>query len=681
VTEKGAEIGSEIGTDTEWTNIATQAAGAPERRQCVQCGGPFHVRPNRPGRVMRYCSRACQQAAHRERHAPSVEELRREVRQVLWDLHSRTGVAELDAAAEDQLAAVLRHARALLGLLPEAAAVPVSHSAEPAINAQPSGHDQVPTVKEESITPTAVTETLAPVRQLVALAGGVRPTEQQTAIMAAVEAGENLVVEAGAGTGKTKTLCMAAETMPPGRRGIYLGYNKAIVIEAKAKFPAHITCLTGHALAMRALGFAYKQRLDGPRVTSKQAAEIMNITDPLPLLTSGGPRRLDPAVLASIATGTVARYCHTADVEIGPQHVPIPNGIDGPAQDELREHIVPIALRMWAELQGKRGHLKFTHDTYLKMWALTEPRLNTEVIMFDEAQDANPAIASVVQAQQAQLIAVGDSNQAIYEWRGAVNALQLWPADTRLLLTQSWRFGPAVADEANKWLTALKSDLRLTGTPSIRSELAYLPRPDAVLCRTNAEAMAQAMTAMDAGQKVGLVGGGNAIKDMATAALNLKNGRCTDHPELCGFEDWAQVQSYVEQDEGADLAVFVRLVDAHGAQTLINAAKGLVDERIADLVVSTAHKAKGREWHRVRIAEDFRQPKATEDGRPGKLSQSEARLAYVSVTRAQHVLDRGSLAWIDDHLAGVPGPPPRRRFTGAGNDGPAAYGAISDFLE
>lgn len=653
---------TEIGTDAATTDIATQAAGAPQRRECSRCSKAFYVRPNGPGRVMRYCSLACKQGAYRERHAVPVDQLRREARQVLWDITARTQAGSLTGVSDEQMTELLRHARALLDLLPEAE-VTAAPFVEPVITEQLLTRDQVSPVMAKNVTPDVVAQTPEPVRAPVELIGGFRPTAQQADIMDGVASGENLVVEAGAGTGKTRTLCMAAETMPPGRRGIYLGFNKAIVDEAKGKFPSHISCSTGHALAFRALGFAYKKRLDGPRVTSNQAAEIMGITAPLSLVTSGGPKRLDPAVLASIATGTVGRYCHTADVEIGRHHVPIPNGVDGPAEDELREHIVPIAVRMWEELQGKRGNLKFTHDTYLKMWALTEPTLNTDVIMFDEAQDANPVLAKVVQSQQAQLIAVGDSNQAIYEWRGAVNALERWPADRRLWLTQSWRFGDAVADEANKWLTALESDLRLTGTPSIQSVLGDLPLPDAVLCRTNAEAMAQVITTMGAGHRVGLVGGGKQIKDMATAALRLQSGRSTDHAELCGFENWAQVQDYVETDEGADLAVFVRLVDSLGAEKLIGAANGLVDEDRADLVVSTAHKAKGREWHRVRIAEDFRQPKATEDGRPGKLSRPEARLAYVSVTRAQHVLDRGSLAWIDDHLAGVPGPPPRTRST------------------
>ncbi|MBW4722424.1 UvrD-helicase domain-containing protein, partial [Saccharothrix obliqua] len=367
-------------------------------------------------------------------------------------------------------------------------------------------------------------------------------------------------------------------------------------------------------------------------------------------------------VLAQLVGNTVEKFCHTADIEITTHHVPKVNGVDGAARQDLAEWVVPYAQAMWRDLQGTSGRLNFRHDHYLKMWALTEPSLNADVIFFDEAQDADPVIAKVVQSQRdAQLVAVGDSNQAIYGWRGAIDALANWPAQARLRLTQSWRFGPEIADEANKWLTALESPLRLTGTPGITSNLAPLSHPDAILCRTNGEAMGQAMKALDRGERVALVGGGRAIGDMAKAAQALQSGKATQHPELAAFTTWAEVQDYVEQDDaGSDLRVFVRLVDDHGPDELIRATRRLVGEETARLTISTAHKAKGREWHRVLIGDDFRQPTATDDGKPGKLPKADAMLAYVSVTRAQHVLDRGGLAWIDDHLAGVPGPPPRR---------------------
>src|SRR5437016_5716207 len=136
----------------------------------------------------------------------------------------------------------------------------------------------------------------------------------------------------------------------------------------------------------------------------------------------------------------------------------------------------------------------------------------------------NPVIADLVCSQPAQRIAVGDSCQQLYAWRGAVDALETWPAEVRLYLSRSWRFGEAIADEANTWLTVLGARLRLTGNPDIPSTVGPVAAPDAVLCRTNAEAVARAITALDNGRRVALVGGGAQILALAEAAVTLQAG-------------------------------------------------------------------------------------------------------------------------------------------------------------
>ncbi|MFC8536758.1 UvrD-helicase domain-containing protein [Streptomyces sp. NPDC057249] len=91
---------------------------------------------------------------------------------------------------------------------------------------------------------------------------------------------------------------------------------------------------------------------------------------------------------------------------------------------------------------------------------MSRPRLRADFLLLDEAQDANPVIADLVQNQDAQRIAVGDSAQAIYGWRGAVDALATWPAQLRLYLQQSWGFGPAIADHENLRLTQIGAPIR-----------------------------------------------------------------------------------------------------------------------------------------------------------------------------------------------------------------------------
>lgn len=63
-----------------------------------------------------------------------------------------------------------------------------------------------------------------------------------------------------------------------------------------------------------------------------------------------------------------------------------------------------------------------------------------------------------------------------------------------------------------------------------------------------------------------------------------------------------------------------------------------IQESSADLIISTGHKAKGREWDSVALHSDF-EPRVSKDD-PNKfvLNQEEARLLYVATTRAKELL-------------------------------------------
>lgn len=475
-----------------------------------------------------------------------------------------------------------------------------------------------------------------------------KPTLEQAAIVDAFIPGDkNLVVEAGAGCGKTSVLKMAARAVP-NRKGLYIAYNKSIQIEAAKSFPDSVTCKTSHALAFGAVGRQYAHRLKGGRVRSEDVAKLLKINSPIYTPTTIIP----PAHVARIVMATVTAFTRSARTNILTQPIPSIPGYDDPETMQTLEAEIPLlAQKAWADITDPRGQLPFTHDCYLKIWCLTEPQLKDyDYILLDEAQDSNPPVAHLVESQKhAQLVMVGDSSQSIYGWRGAQDAMSKFNG-TRLPLSQSFRFGEAVAGEANMWLEYINAPLRLRGFDQINSRLTALDEPDAILCRTNGTAMVQVMTELEAGRRVALVGGGDQIRKLAQAAIQLKDGRGCSHPELFAFTSWGELQDYVEEEEGSDLRPFVNLIDEHGPDAVLDTVERLVPEDHAEVTVSTAHKAKGREWHRVRVAEDFPEPKPTPDGEPGKISRPDAMLAYVTVTRAQLELDNTGLSWIGNYL-------------------------------
>lgn len=478
------------------------------------------------------------------------------------------------------------------------------------------------------------------------------PTTEQQHILGLFETGQDVVIQAGAGTGKTTTLIqLAASTR---RRGQYIAFNKAIVTEAGTKMPGTVTCSTAHSLAYRAVGATYAHRLrNSQRMKSIDLANRLKVDAMQVVAFDGSKKMLSRTFLAGLAMRGITRFCQSADPDPTMRHVPYVEGLDAPADDDgghrrnvvnkqVAKHLEPALRLAWKDLMDIEGNLPYRHDHYLKAWQLDDPRIGADYILFDECQDANPVLLAIVEAQKhAQRVFVGDSQQAIYGFTGAVDALSRIEATGAAVgyLTQSFRFGPAVADVANTMLGHLEAELRLTGYDEIASVVGPVAEPDVILTRTNAVAVRTLLQKQSDGLRVHLVGGGADIVSFAKAARQLMEGERTEHPELACFETWLEVQEYVKQDEqGGDLRLMVGLVDEFGVPTILEALDRNIREDDADIVISTAHKSKGREWNSVQLAGDF----------PPEPKKEELRLLYVACTRAKRELDIEGVPFVRD---------------------------------
>ncbi len=473
---------------------------------------------------------------------------------------------------------------------------------------------------------------------------GFAPTDEQLAALDAYRTGDDLVIEACAGAGKSSTLCLLAEATPS-RRGQYCAFNTAIVRDMGNAMPPQVRCSTVHSLAWRAIGHRFSHRLDSQRMRSSELADLLGI-EPIALRTQAGQEKhLSAAYLASLVMRSVTHYCQSADDEPGPEHVPYIDGIDTPATDgrltywnniQVREYLAPFMAAAWDDLSDPHGRLPYRHDAYLKMWSLSSPRINADVLFVDEAQDLSPVFIAIFDQQRhMQRVYVGDSQQEIYSWMGAKNALGTLGETARLAtLSQSFRFGDAVAEVANRILGCIPGAMQIRGTATIPSVVQTCSQPAAILTRTNAAAVRTLLNAVRGGKRAHMVGGGEAVASFCRGADELQQLGSTQHFELACFSSWAEVQEYVREDaQGGELKLLVKLADDFGPRTILFALKNMRREQDADLVISTAHKSKGRAWPSVRLAEDF--PNA-EDAMP---SIEELRLLYVAVTRARVELD------------------------------------------
>ena len=173
---------------------------------------------------------------------------------------------------------------------------------------------------------------------------------------------------------------------------------------------------------------------------------------------------------------------------------------------------------------------------------------------------------------------------------------------------------------------------------------------DAILCRTNAGVIAQAIEQHAAGNvvKVTMSGGFGELRKFIEAATMLMDGQSPwKFPALQAFNNWPDVVDHSKTDEGAELRPMVRLIDNYGIDAIngmmtncIDGAKKGERDKPCDVTVTTAHKSKGLEWDRVCIHNDFKPPKDGAAVRPDDL-----RLLYVAVTRARLYLDASAVNW------------------------------------
>lgn len=465
------------------------------------------------------------------------------------------------------------------------------------------------------------------------------PTAEQKDAVQKFRSGKSVKLTAYAGAGKTSTMVLMAESTND--RGHYMSFNKSIATEARSKFPERVGCSTTHSLAYRAQVRDFGQERMGAKVNGGLLAAKRLVK-----AEAYGPLALSARSHGFLVAETIARFCRSGSSEIAEHHVPTDGRIDLLPDNiaaQLERNVVKHARTIWDRMSDPKGDLPIGHDGYLKRWVMSRPAIDADYILLDEAQDTNGVVMDLVRHQQCQLVTVGDAQQQIYEWRGARNAMTELPAELEGRLSTSWRFGEAIATHATRVLTLLGETHPLKGAPGKASALEFEGRADAILSRGNGTVIRNTLAALAEGRRPYIVGGVSEILAVLDAADKLMAGTPVEFPiDFFGFQNWTEVVEASEQSGGEDLARWVKLIDEHGTGPLREQLLRLPkDETRADVIFSTAHKAKGREWGRVKLSDDFLSSVPTKDkeGSNPLGGAEELRLYYVAATRAKDALD------------------------------------------
>lgn len=491
---------------------------------------------------------------------------------------------------------------------------------------------------------------------------GLKPTDEQLIAREYLLSGGNLAIEALAGTGKTTLLrMMVDDAAGRGDKILYTTFGKKSAEDAKARFPRTCAVRTNHSLAW-GVGVKYQQqgRL-GQRIQPRHVVEKLRLIDsdfaPYTKVMSGAFGVIE----------TLNNFCQSSDDMIGSHHA-TDVAMKLARQDPQKAgHLIPtlteLAKQLWIEsMFGGATDLAVTHDMYLKQWALSKPKLRFNTILLDEAQDTNGVMIGVLREQKhAQIVVVGDRRQAIYGFRGAVNAMDAFDIRNRTNLTRSFRFGPEIAEVANAVLIdQCASDVLLQGDTGQPGLVAPVLAPACVLARTNAQLIGELFSVLDvsnSSQRIAVIGGVSDLVDLVEGARALQQGQQTAHADLAEFVSWDDVVDAAGTDAYGHLRVLAELVQTHGTANLRSNLEHIRGNEKAiescTAAFSTAHKAKGAEFESVRLADDF-MPKGP-DPSPELFgwSPEEGNLLYVACTRARRQLDIVGCAAVTSSLSKV----------------------------
>lgn len=332
--------------------------------------------------------------------------------------------------------------------------------------------------------------------------------------------------------------------------------------------------------------------------------------------------------------------------------------LDSDDADERRAVEIARELLQRSNDAAARDRLiDFDDQLYLPLlWKL---RLSqNDWVLVDEEQDTNPtrrALAKLALRPGGRFLGVGDPNQAIYGFTGAThNAMDLVKSEfscVELPLSVCYRCCTSVVEEARKYVDHI---LPAPGAPAGKVEtltladaLKVLDAHNAVLCRNTSPLVELAYTLISKGIGCTIAG-----RDIATGLVNLikkQRARGIDGllEKLDLYRDREQAKFIARGEEGKAEAVGDRVAcittvidhldeNERTVPALIAKLEGMFSDGNGVLVLSTVHKAKGKEWRRVAILRPELMP--SKWARQEHQQRQEVNLQYVAVTRAKEHL-------------------------------------------
>jgi len=462
----------------------------------------------------------------------------------------------------------------------------------------------------------------------------------------------NIKINAVAGSGKTTTIIEYARARPKESKILYLAFNKSVKLEAIKKFAdkklLNVKVETAHSLAFKQIVYKHNYKVRPQGYNTAEIVELLHL--------QGNGEKLTEFIIANHIIKLSAYFCNSQALKIQDlNYLDVITDSKASAFVNTFYKYIEGQTRLLLSKMDK-GEIEITHDFYLKKFQLSNPQLDYDYILFDEGQDASPAMLDIFLKQKATKVIVGDTHQQIYGWRFAVNSLKKTNFSTFQLST-SFRFSQDIANLAMEVLK-MKGHIGDYKPISISGNgVSKEFKTKAVLARTNLGLLLKAIEYVTEKKKVkyiyfeGNINSYTYADDGASLydVLNLFNGKhfLIKDKMIRAMKDMAELDEYIEKTEDVQLKMMVEIVMEYGNEIpdIIKEIKSKHvendDKDKAEIIFSTVHRCKGMEYDTIQLVNDFiNEEKLKNNIKNGEIdvakTNEEINLLYVAITRTRN---------------------------------------------
>lgn len=475
------------------------------------------------------------------------------------------------------------------------------------------------------------------------------PSVYQQAIFDWMQSGEgNLLVEAVAGSGKTRTIVEALKFTNPNQAVAFVAFNSHIAKELKSRAPSHVYTATLHSLGFSAIRAAFgKVEVDEYKL-DKILYEFMPRPDRYAPQEEKSENKLRRGIVSKLVGMAKATLVDATD-ESAVTDMCDRYGID---LSDYRQEFIALLPDVLNRCMARTQVIDFDDMVWLPV-ALNLDCTKYDWLFVDECQDLNAnQIALVLRsiAPAGRVVCVGDRRQSLYGFRGAdteavENIIAALNAKT-MPLSICYRCPSSHLDMAREIVPQIEARPNAPeGTITTITEanlFGLVKLGDMLICRINAPLVPVAFELIRRGIKA-VVRGRDIGKNLAQLADKLGGETMEDfYSRLAEYSSKemqrleyrnapdSQVQALT--DKVNTLYAVAQEVD-HPSQ-IGRKIESIFSDDVEGIVLSSVHRAKGLEALRVFILRPELMPMVREKQQDWEKVQ-ELNCKYVALTRSK----------------------------------------------